>query len=78
MAKAVEPVRTSNLHEGDLVFFAFNGSKVINHVGIYLHNNKFFHASTTRGAIISDLKDPWYSNYLVKAGSLPAYRAGAK
>src|SRR5690554_7699464 len=60
---------TKNLKEGDLVFFSFGKSKEINHVGIYLHNNKFVHASTSRGVIISDLTEPWYGNYLVKCGT---------
>lgn len=59
---------TNKLQEGDLVFFAFGNSKEINHVGIYLHNNKFVHASTSKGVIISDLTEPWYGNYLVKCG----------
>lgn len=60
---------TKNLKEGDLVFFSFGKSKEINHVGIYLHNNKFVHASTSKGVIISDLTEPWYGNYLVKCGT---------
>lgn len=59
-----------DLQEGDLVFFAFGKSKTINHVGVYLHNNKFVHASTSKGVIISDLTEPWYNDYLVKCGSL--------
>lgn len=59
-----------DLQEGDLVFFAFGKSKTINHVGVYLHNNKFVHASTSKGVIISDLTEPWYNDYLVKCGEL--------
>ncbi|MBA5793968.1 C40 family peptidase [Flavobacterium sp. xlx-214] len=59
-----------DLQEGDLVFFAFGKSRTINHVGVYLHNNKFVHASTSKGVIISDLTEPWYNDYLVKCGSL--------
>ena len=59
---------TNELQEGDLVFFSFGKSKEINHVGIYLHNNKFVHASTSKGVIISDLTEPWYGNYLVRCG----------
>lgn len=47
--------------EGDLVFFSNSRSGVITHVGIYLHNNKFVHASTSNGVIISDLTDDYWS-----------------
>jgi cell wall-associated NlpC family hydrolase len=57
------------LLEGDLVFFDFEGQR-FSHVGVYLHNNKFVHASTSRGVIISDLKDPWYYKYFSRAGSI--------
>lgn len=60
---------TADLKEGDLVFFSFGKSGEVNHVGVYLHNNRFVHASTSKGVIISDLTEPWYGNYLVKCGS---------
>ena len=69
MADQVKTKKIKNLKEGDLVFFAFGGGK-IDHVGIYLHNNKFVHVSTKRGVMISDLEEIWYSKYFVKSGSL--------
>lgn len=57
------------LKEGDLLFFSF-GSSRINHVGVYLHNNKFAHASTSKGVIISDLKDTWYYKSFRRAGTV--------
>lgn len=56
-----------DLREGDLVFFKIEKDR-ISHVGIYLHNNKFVHASTSRGIIISDLTDAYYRKYFFKAG----------
>ena len=38
-----------NLREGDLVFFHNGRKNGCSHVGIYLKNNKFIHASTSRG-----------------------------
>ena len=70
MGELIKRKYTKDLEEGDLVFFSFGGSEEINHVGIYLHNNKFVHASTKRGVIISDLTEPWYGDYLVKCGPL--------
>ncbi len=68
MAESVKRKYEDELKEGDLVFFDFNGQK-FSHVGIYLQHNKFVHASTTKGVIISDLKDPWYYKYFSRAGT---------
>ena len=69
MAEDVKRKFEKDLKEGDLVFFDFDGQK-FNHVGIYLQNNKFVHASTSKGVIVSDLKDPWYYKYFSRAGSV--------
>jgi len=45
---------------GDLVFFETVRGK-ISHVGIYIENNEFVHASTTRGVIISSLNEAYWS-----------------
>jgi len=57
------------LQEGDLVFFSFGGNDV-DHVGVYLNNGFFVHASTTRGVIVDDLNLPAYQRVLVKSGSV--------
>lgn len=69
MADQVKRLYEEDLKEGDLVFFNFGGQP-FNHVGIYLHNNKFVHVSTSKGVIISDLKDPWYYKYFSRCGSV--------
>ena len=55
-------VGRAKLKEGDLVFFRTGRGKrkVPNHVGIYLKNGKFIHASTSRGVIVSSLSEPYY------------------
>lgn len=68
MAEHIKKKYTKDLREGDLVFFSF-GKRSIDHVGIYLHNNKFLHVSTKKGVIISDITDPWYGKYLERCGS---------
>ncbi|TCR08315.1 lipoprotein Spr [Sphingobacterium sp. JUb78] len=68
MDGAIKSKRNSQLKEGDLVFFSFGGRNV-DHVGVYLHNNKFVHVSTKKGVIISDLKDSWYAKYFTNAGT---------
>ncbi|MFN8153440.1 MAG: NlpC/P60 family protein [Bacteroidia bacterium] len=61
----------SELQEGDLVFFRIYRHR-ISHVGLYLGNNKFVHASTSRGVIISDLDEPYYRRYFAGAGRYKA------
>lgn len=68
-AEMVKQKPIGNLHEGDLIFFSFAGGAV-DHVGIYLNNNFFVHASTTRGVVVDDLSIPAYQRAIVKAGSL--------
>lgn len=68
-AEAVKKVNQNNLKEGDLIFFSFGGGAV-DHVGIYLNNNFFVHASTTRGVIVDDLNLPVYQKAIVKTGTL--------
>lgn len=68
MAEIVKRKYDHQLKEGDLVFFSFGGRQ-IDHVGLYLHNNKFVHVSTRKGVIISDLKDPWYYKHIKRCGT---------
>jgi cell wall-associated NlpC family hydrolase len=68
MAEQVKRKYEEELREGDLVFFDFDGQK-FSHVGVYLVNNKFVHTSTSKGVIISDLRDPWYYKYFSRAGT---------
>ncbi|ASZ12448.1 hypothetical protein CK934_16510 [Chitinophaga sp. MD30] len=57
------------LHEGDLVFFRINRHR-ISHVGIYLGNDRFVHASTSNGVMISDLNEAYWKRYYAGAGRL--------
>ncbi|MFL9484144.1 C40 family peptidase [Chitinophagaceae bacterium LWZ2-11] len=61
--KDCDKIETDELKEGDLVFFHTKG-KAISHVGVYVANNKFVHASTSGGVTITDLDDKyWHSKY---------------
>ena len=66
----VSPVKKTELKEGDLVFFKIH-SRSISHVGIYLGDNRFAHASS-RGVAVSSLDDNYYSRYFYKGGRLMA------
>ena len=60
----------SNLRPGDLVFFCTGKKRRINHVGIYLKNNQFIHASTRGGVRVDDLRDTYYRKTFYRAGRL--------
>jgi murein DD-endopeptidase / murein LD-carboxypeptidase len=57
----------NDLKNGDLVFFtkSYNTSAFITHVGIYLGNNRFIHASTSQGVVVTPLDNPWWSQRFV-------------
>ncbi|MDG5814373.1 NlpC/P60 family protein [Chitinispirillales bacterium ANBcel5] len=49
----------ANARAGDLVFFRGNSNR-INHVGIYMGERRFVHASSSRGVIYSNLDQDYY------------------
>ncbi|RYF87231.1 MAG: glycoside hydrolase [Chitinophagaceae bacterium] len=65
----VNPLPKADLKEGDLVFFKIK-SRSINHIGLYLGDNRFAHASSSRGVVISNLNDPYYSRYFYRGGQI--------
>lgn len=65
----VNPLSKDELKEGDLVFFKIK-SRSISHIGIYLGDNRFAHASSSRGVVISNLNEPYYSRYFYKGGRI--------
>ncbi len=64
---ATSRVQKDDLKEGDLVFFRTKKG-YINHVGIYLTNNKFVHASTSNGVMISDLDESYWKSKFAGGG----------
>lgn len=63
----VKPIERTDLMEGDILFFKIKKGQ-ISHVGVYLGNNKFAHASVHSGVIISDLNEDYYKKYFFKGG----------
>jgi len=54
-------IEKSELFPGDLVFFSNNGLKSVTHVGIYIGDNEFVHASRPGiGVVISRLDSTYY------------------
>lgn len=56
------------LQQGDLVFFNTRGG--ISHVGLYLGNGYFTHASTSIGVTISNLSETYWSRKFVSGGRI--------
>ena len=69
IVKVINKVPQNKLTEGDLVFFNISGKKN-SHVGLYLTNNYFVHASTSKGVIISSLTNPYYKKAYSKGGKI--------
>ncbi|WP_195345959.1 SH3 domain-containing protein [Paraclostridium sordellii] len=63
-SKFGQSVNKSNLQKGDLIFFDTDKDGVVNHVGIYMGNNEFIHASSGgKKVMISQLNSYYNSAY---------------
>lgn len=60
-----ERIDRNNLRAGDLVFFKTGIFQ--RHVGIFIEEKKFIHASTQRGVILSELDEQYWSRTFWKA-----------
>jgi len=63
-SKYGKPVKRSELQPGDLIFFDTSKHRkgYVNHVGIYIGNGKFIHASSAKKkVVITSLNKPFYS-----------------
>ncbi len=66
-----DTVKRDDLKIGDLVFFKTRRRRAaVSHVGIYVGENLFAHASTKYGVIISSLDHPYYTRTYVGARRL--------
>ncbi|HCC51721.1 MAG TPA: hypothetical protein DEQ30_06390 [Porphyromonadaceae bacterium] len=71
LRKNCAPIRKNNLREGDLVFFKTTGSgnrNIPTHVGIYLKNGRFIHASSSRGVVVNNLSEAYYVRTWITGG----------
>jgi cell wall-associated NlpC family hydrolase len=69
ISKQVNKVPKEKLQEGHLLLFNISG-KNNSHVGVYLQNDYFVHASTSKGVIISHLDNPYYKKAFSKGGGV--------
>ncbi|HLF46920.1 MAG TPA: C40 family peptidase [Chitinophagaceae bacterium] len=66
--KITDRISRTQLAEGDLLFFNTRGG--ISHVGIYLQNNKFVHAASSGGVMISDIFDSYWVRRFIGVGRI--------
>ncbi|QLB14781.1 endopeptidase [Mannheimia granulomatis] len=69
-AKEGERISKSELRTGDLVFFNTGRGPNGKHVGVYVKNGQFLHASTRGGVIYSDMESPYWSKAFWQARRL--------
>jgi cell wall-associated NlpC family hydrolase len=68
-------VARHELAEGDLLFF--NTRKTFGHVGIYIGNNEFVHASSRKkGVRVDSLNTPYYNRRFIRAVRLKGNDGG--
>jgi len=58
------PVSFSNLIPGDLVFFNLTSGKQVSHVGIYIGDNQFISATSSKGIAIYGFTPYWTNAYV--------------
>jgi len=61
------PVKKDELEFGDLVFFKTTKRKRPSHVGIYIEDDIFAHASVNKGVTLSSLESTYYKKRFVGA-----------
>ena len=59
-ARLGNQIASQQMAPGDLLFF--NTGVKVRHVGIYMGQGEFLHASTSRGVMISRLSNPYWQN----------------
>jgi cell wall-associated NlpC family hydrolase len=60
-------VKREDLQFGDLIFFHTLKHTYVSHVGIYLGDNLFAHASSRYGVTVSSLESTYYGSRMIGA-----------
>ncbi len=70
-------IKRSELSAGDLVFFSSKrGGSRVSHVGIYIGEGRFIHASSSRGVMESGLDEKYFATHYHSAGRVPGMPTG--
>lgn len=69
-----ENIDRKKLEAGDLVFFHGGKSNKVSHVGIYVGEGKFIHASSSKGVMISDLDMQYFADHYHHSGKVTQLR----
>ncbi|MCM3789199.1 C40 family peptidase [Domibacillus indicus] len=69
MYKKGQAVSKANMEPGDLMFFT-TYKKGASHVGIYLGNNQFIHASSSKGVTIDQTSNSYWSKRYIGSKTL--------
>ena len=64
-SSGLKKINSHGIQPGDLIFFAGNKKKRINHVGMYVSDGQFIHASSSVGVTMSSLDDRYWKKRLV-------------
>jgi|SRR5699024_254368 len=71
IAKQGKRINLKQVEKGDLLFFKTNSSRYINHIGLVVENRggdiHFIHSSTSRGVMISQLKEAYWTKSFTEA-----------
>lgn len=62
-------VSKNQLKQGELVFFKIN-TEHVGHVGIFLQQSYFIHASSSKGVMVSSLETEYWDKYFVGGGKI--------
>lgn len=73
-AEFCERLDAESVEPGDLVFFATGKDPGrISHVGIMLDADRFIHASTSKGVVVSSVSSPYYIRTFRMYGRVPRF-----
>ena len=74
--KFCAPLKRNELQAGDLVFFSSaKGRGRVSHVGLYVDEGIFIHASSSRGVIASSLDENYYATHYHSSGRVPGKKS---
>ena len=71
-AEFCKKIDKKHIRPGDLVFFATGKDPhKISHVGMMIDSDRFIHASSSKGVVISSLSSNYYSTHFRRFGRVP-------